>query len=184
MKTRLILLIIFGVASFASAQSSIRNVDFKNFAYSVSCGDADTVSRLTVRNGEYRGIKSSLGDEVYLKIYKVVFGDLDGDRREDAVVLYSCGSGASYVFFRGLIFKMKNRRTTLITEIEGGNKGDGGFYDVRIAKSKLIVERYQVRSTAGSPCCPESIEKTVYKLQGKRLVQIGRPSLRKITSTS
>ncbi len=158
-------------------QSTIRKVDFKNFTYKLSCGTADVASRVTVRDGAYSGAKR--GVDVYLNVYDVKFGDLNGDSRDEAVVLYSCGSGASYVYFRGLVFTLRNRKPVLLTELEGGNKGDGGFHDVAFAKRVLLVQRYQL-ATAGSPCCPELIETTKYKWNGKRLIPIGKPRLRKI----
>jgi hypothetical protein len=181
----LISILFFCFLTVAKAQSTIRKVDFKNFTYNLSCGSADKKSSLTVKSGEFRGNKKSIGtgETVYLKIYEVKFGDFDGDKKEEAVVLYSCSSGASYVYFRGLVFKMKNRKPTFLTDIEGGNKGDGGFHEVRIAKNQLIVERYQLPQ-AGSPCCPAFIETTRYNLKGNRLVPIGRKSVRKISFSS
>lgn len=178
MKTVALVIAAIGLLSVSAfMQSTIRKVDFKNFTYKLSCGTADVASRVTVRNGEYSGDKR--GVDVYLTIYDVKFGDLNGDSREEAVVLYSCGSGASYVYFRGLVFTVRNRRPVLLTELEGGNKGDGGFHDVAFTKRALVVQRYQL-ATAGSPCCPEFIETTKYKLNGKKLVRLGKPKLRKI----
>lgn len=161
------------------AQSNVRKVDFKNFTHSVSCGDADTVSKVRVKNGKYEGVKNSLGDKVYLNVYKVLYGDLNGDKKDEAVVLYSCGSGTSYVYFRGLIYTTRNNKPVLLTNLEGGNKGDGGFYGVHIAKNRLVVQRLQV-GPLGSPCCPETIETTRYRLKGRRLTRVGKSSERKI----
>ncbi len=179
----LTLILIFNFATSTLAQVDVRKVDFKNFTYKLSCGSADKVSPVTVKNGEYSDDKDSIGDRVYLKITDVIFGDINGDRKDEAIVLYSCGSGASYVYIWGLIFTVQNNKPVLLTEIEGGNKGDGGFHDVKIAKNLLIVERYQL-PTAGSPCCPAFIETTKYKLKGKRLIQVGKQTSRKMPSTS
>lgn len=164
-----------------SELTDIRKVDFKNFTYKLSCGSADKVSPVTVKKGEYRGYKDSVGDTVYLKITDVIFGDINGDQKDEAIVLYSCGSGASYVYIWGLIFTIKNNKPLLLSEIEGGNKGDGGFHKVKIINSLLVVERYQL-PVAGSPCCPEFIETTNYKLRGRKLVRVGKQTLRKIES--
>lgn len=173
--------IIFSLAISAQAQTDIHKVDFKNFTYKLSCGDADKITPVKVKNGEYSGDKNGLG-KVYLKIYDVIFGDLNNDQKDEAIVLYSCGSGASYVYFRGLIFKTKNNKPFFSTTIEGGNKGDGGFYKVKIVNNLLIVERYQLRSAAGSACCPEFIETTKYKLKSAKLIRVGKRRLRKISS--
>lgn len=144
MKYLLLFLTLFGGAACVHAQRDIRKVDFKNFTYQLRCGDVDKVSAVTVRNGTYSGYKAGLGGQspyiprearrVFLNVYKVVYGDIDGDKVEDAVVLYMCGSGASYAYFRGLIFRYKNKKPSFVTALEGGNKGDGGFHDVRVVK--------------------------------------------------
>ncbi len=186
MKKLLFLVGLFIFAVPATAQSSVQEVDFKNFTYNLSCGSADKSSFLTVKNGLFDGLKNSfeVGEvEVHLKIYEIKFQDLDGDNKDEAVVLYACGSGASYVYFRGLIFKMKNQKPTLLTEIEGGNKGDGGFHKIHFSGSQLIVERYQL-PPAGSACCPKFIETAKYKLIDDKLVQIGKNRLRKISASN
>lgn len=163
------------------SQSSIRKVDFKNFTHQVSCGDVDTVSKVRVKDGKYSGDKGNTG-RVHLNVYEIVYGDLNGDRKEEAVVLYSCGSGASYVLFRGLIYTTRNNKPVLLTSLEGGNKGDGGFYRVRIAENLLVVQRYQL-GPAGSPCCAETIETSRYRLSGRRLIRVGNTTERKIPQT-
>ena len=183
MKTALLVSILFFCFIIsAKAQTAIQKVDFRNFTYELSCGDADEISPLTVKNGEYRGKKESIADKVYLKIYDVKFGDLNNDEKDEVIVLYACSSGASYVYFRGLIFTMKNHKPILLTELKGGNKGDGGFHDVKIVRNQLFVERYQL-PTAGSPCCPAFIETAKYKLKDKKLIQVGRKTSRKIPSS-
>lgn len=165
------------LAAPAVAQSSIKKVDFKNFSYRLRCGDVDVVSKVAVKGGEYRGDKR--GVDIYLSINKVIYGDLNRDRKDEAIVLYSCGSGASYVYFRGLIFTMDRKRPVFLASLEGGNKGDGGFHEVIIRKGLLVVERYEL-GIAGSPCCPEKIRTTKYRLSGTKLLEIGSPSHRNI----
>ena len=183
MKFILLSITFFYFAIVAQAQSDIRRFDFKNFTYNLSCGSADKKSAVTVKDAEYYGIKDSLNGEVYLKITDVIFGDINGDQKDEAVVLYSCGSGASYVYIWGLIFTMEKNKLILLTELEGGNKGDGGFHKVKISKSLLVVERYQLPN-AGSPCCPAFIETVKYKLKSTKLVQIGKGNLRKLSQSN
>ena len=79
----LIGLLIFAVP--ATAQSSVQEVDFKNFTYNLSCGSADKSSSVTVKNGLFDGLKNSfeVGEvEVHLKIYEIKFQDLDGDNKD------------------------------------------------------------------------------------------------------
>jgi len=187
MRLLLLILTFFFEAFLVPAQSDIRKIDFKNFTYRLRCGDVDSVSPVTVRNGEYSGYKAGLGgadlnfprevQNVFLNVYEVVYGDIDGDKVDEAIVLYACGSGASYVYFRGLIFRYSNKKASFVTALEGGNKGDGGFHDVRVVKGALVVERYQM-GIAGVG--PETIVTTKYKLKAKRLIQLGTPKERNI----
>ncbi len=170
-KLTFLLILLLLVAAGVTAQSNIRNVDFKNFTHKLSCGSADAVSRVRVREGEFRGDKRGIA--VYLQIYKVTYGDINLDGKDEAVVLYSCGSGASYVYIWGLVYGVKNGKPVLLTRLAGGNKSDGGFFDVSIKRNILIVQRYQV-GVAGSPCCAETIETARYRLRGKKLRQVGR----------
>ncbi len=181
MKTLLLALtILLGSTILVQAQANIHKIDFKNFTYRLSCGDADEVSSVTVKRAEYSGDKDGL--DIFLRIYKIIYGDIDSNGKNEAIVLYSCGSGASYAYFRGLIFTIKNKKPVLLTEIEGGNKGDGGFHNVRVVNGLLVVERYQL-STAGSPCCPATIETAKFKLKKTRLVQVGKTASRNIPKT-
>lgn len=178
-KVSLLVFLFVATALPVAAQSNIRSVDFQNFNYRLRCGSADSVSPVRVRNGAYSGRKRGL--DVYLKIYAVEYGDLNNDGQNEAVVLYACGSGASYVYFRGFVFGITRRRPHVLAVVEGGNKGDGGFHDVVVSRNQLVVERYQL-GAAGSPCCPVAIERIRYRLNGRRLVQVGGTSLREISN--
>ncbi len=153
-----------------AAQTGIRKIDFENFTYRLSCGSADRKSLVTARDGFYWGPKPPIkGSNVYLNVYEITYGDLNNDGKEEAVVLYSCGSGASYVYFWGFIYGMQRDRPVLLAEIEGGDNHNGGFEDVTIRDQRLIVQRFQ----SGSPCCQDAVETTTYRLKGNRLVQMG-----------
>jgi len=55
-----VFLLLFLAGIPVSAQSRIRDVDFKNFTHNLSCGTADKVSPVIVRTGEYTGVKKVL----------------------------------------------------------------------------------------------------------------------------
>jgi hypothetical protein len=162
-------------------QSSIRSVNFKNFTYKLRCGDDPKTSSVRAKKGSFSSEIS--GNESYLSIAGVRYGDLNGDGREEAAVTFSCGSGASYVYFGGLVFQIQNRKPALLAEIEGGNKGMGGIVDVQIRNRFLVVKRYRLGS-AGSPCCPDSIETTKYRVYRKRLNKQGRSRSSEIREVS
>jgi hypothetical protein len=177
MMEKLLLLIVLGNASVMAQSQSIRNIDFKNRTYNLLCGDVDRHTSVHIRDGEFHGKK--LGIDTSINLYEVVYGDLTRDGKEEAVILYGCGSGASYAYFRALLFTMKHRGASLVAEIAGGNKGDGGFESVTIRRNMLIVNRYQV-AQAGSACCPILIESSKYRLRNGRLSHVVKPTIRKI----
>lgn len=175
-----IAVIIFGFSIPTKAQTDIRKIDFKNFTYNLSCSPNDKSSIVKIENGKFIGDKN--GEKTFINIIDVKFGDLNFDRKNDAVVKYGCGSGASGYFTRGLLFTIKNKKLTVLSLIEGGDKGDGGISKMKIVKNLLVVKRYEL-PTAGSPCCPAFIETTKYKLKRKKLVRVGKQTLRKISKS-
>ena len=115
--TLLLMLLLFTVCTPSQSKENTRQIDFKNFTYRLSCGSADKETAVTVTNGEYSGLKGSIRDRVNLKITDVMFGDITGDSKDEAVVLYSCGSGASYVYIGGLIFTINKNKPALLAQI-------------------------------------------------------------------
>ena len=177
MKCVVLILLLFAAQAITAQSSNIRRIDFKNRTYSLLCGDADRHSRVRVRGGHFQGKK--LGIETFVNVYEIVYGDVNDDRRDEAIALYMCGSGASYAYFRGLLFGMKGSKPVLLAEIEGGNKSDGGFESVNIRKKRIIVNRYQV-GTAGIGW--QFTATSTYRWRRGRLQLIGQPKLRKISN--
>src|SRR5436190_22650111 len=67
------------------AESDIRKGDFKNFTYLPHCAGEET-QKLTVKNGEYSMEKKMQDyvDRLYFNIFAVSYGDLDGDKSDEA----------------------------------------------------------------------------------------------------
>ena len=85
-----------GAVSDCSAQTKkagtgIRSVDFRNRTYSFNIGGEENTIKL--RNGIY---KEGVGGLIYeVRKNDVVYGDVNGDGKEDAVVRIRLSSGAS-----------------------------------------------------------------------------------------
>lgn len=173
-------LFVFLLTVSAYGQSDIRAVDFKNFTYLVHC-IAETPENVTVKNGEFSIEKQEDGyvDRFYFKVFDISFGDLNGDRRDEAIVLTVCNTGGTGYFSEGYIFSMKAGKPALVARIPGGDRADGGLRTTRVEKSLLVVERNDPGEDGGA-CCPQVIVTTRYRLTGDRIAQVGEETRRDI----
>ena len=166
-----LVMLLFAYA--APSQQPIRSIDFKNFTYNAYCAgeDAETV---TVKDGEYSHEKQEDGyvDRVYFKIFDIAYGDLNGDGRDEAVVLSVCNTGGTGNFSEGYIFTMKGAKPIQAAQIPGGDRAYGGLREASVEKGLLIVESNDVGELGGA-CCPEFVVTTRYRLSGTELVKVG-----------
>lgn len=171
-----ILLSLVCVTSLSTlAQSDIRKVDFKNFTYDVQI--FETKEKLTVKDGSFDRNKDD--DKLYFSASVDSYGDLDGDGKEEAVVLTIMNTGGTGNFSSGIIFTIKGGKPVVMTEFEGGDRAYGGLVSARILNQKLIVEQYDV-GEAGGACCPEFIVTTTLSWNGKELAAVGEPQRREM----
>jgi hypothetical protein len=151
------------------ANDAIRQVDFMNRTYR---GAEATVQ---VRNGRWE----SAEDNSYVNVDRVIYGDLTGDGREEAVVTIGESEGGSGYFTRGEIYTLRDGQVVMVAEVEGGDRGSGGIHNIRIEGGQLIVERLE-----GAANNPEQIETTIYRLNGNNLVQVGEVRRRPFSESS
>ena len=173
-------LFVFLLTGWAYGQSDIRAVDFNNFTYLVQC-IAETPEKVTVKNGEFSMEKQEEGyvDRFYFKVLDVSFGDLNGDRRDEAIVLTVCNTGGTGYFSEGLIFSMKAGKPALVARIPCGDRADGGLRTTRVERGLLVVESNDP-GEGGGACCPQVIITTRYRLAGERIAQVGAETRRDI----
>ena len=170
-----IVLIVLGFAISVTAQTDLRNVDFKNFAYEPSCAP-DEMKKITVKNGNFSQEKQMEGyvDRFDFEIFSVVLGDLDGDKQDEAIVLSTCNTGGSGNFTEGFVYKTVSGKPMLVERIEGGDRAYGGLKSAKVADGFLTVERYDP-GEHGASCCPELILTSKYKMTNGKLVEVGQP---------
>lgn len=161
-----------GLAQSAAARD-IHGVDFRNFGYSPSCMNLVGSTKVAVKtvNGSYT--KKDPADEVTFRVNDVVYGDLNGDGMDEAVVLTVCNTGGSGWFDDGFLYAMRNEKPVLLSQIQGGDRAYGGIRGVRIESGLLKVERLQPE-IAGGAVGVGFIETTTYRLSGSKLLRVGR----------
>src|SRR5689334_16790440 len=96
------LLFLFTLA--AAAQSDIHSVDFKNFTYHPYCA-SEQPQTIRVKNGEYSKETQMDGyvDHFYFTVFGISYGDLNGDGKDEAIVLTKCNTGGTGYFSQGFI---------------------------------------------------------------------------------
>jgi len=169
--------------SSAFAQNDIHSIDFKNFTYSPFCA-GDAPETLTAKDGEFSKETPQDGyvDRLYFNVSDIAYGDLNGDGRDEAIVLTVCNTGGTGNFSEGFVFTMKGAKATMTGRIPGGDRAYGGLRSTRVEKGLLLVDSNDPGKD-GAACCPELILTTTYKVVGNKLTKIGKATSRDIYPT-
>jgi len=168
-----ILAILSPLAMAQSKGGDIHAVDFRNgFTYDVGFGDEPRP--VTVKNGEYSHAADD--EKVYFEVRKVVYGDLTGDGKDEAIVETLLNTGGTGQFTDGLVFEFRGGKAVLVGSLGTGDRADGGVFDVFIRDGKIYDERFGQEHSGA--CCPEYVETHVAVLRAGKLQEIGKPSRR------
>ena len=188
-----------GVAQSGSRQPSstpltdIRRADFLNFTYQSSLCSREYrrngIGRVVrVRNGEFRN------RNVYFAVEenKIIYADVTGDGREDAIVPVNCGAAtANFSRSEVYIYTIQNGRAALLagisdTEMERDYRRsypDAASYwginenGLRVRNGNLEIDVL----ADGSHAAPQYIVPLVYHLTGGTLSLVGSPQRRSAT---
>lgn len=161
----------------ALAQSDIHAIDFKNFTYQPSCtGEEGKEEKITVKDGEFSSEKKEEDyvDRFYFKVFHVAYGDLTGDKADEAVVLTNCNTGGTGNFTEGFVYTMTAGKPAILTRIPGGDRADGGLRDAKIEGGLLSIEFNDPENNGGA-CCPEGTVTQKLKLVKGKLTEDGPP---------
>lgn len=162
--------LLAGLLLAAGTAQPIRQVDFRNFTFETCFDDGPVL----VKNGERR-VKSEfpgVGGDPFFQVRDVVFGDLDNDGQEEAVVDTLCNGGGSGRFTEALLFRWQSGKAVLIDRTGQGDRAAGGLHRVTIAAGRLHVARYGGYS---GDCCADYIETRRFQLKAGKLVPDGAP---------
>ncbi len=174
----------------ADTITDIRQVDFLNFTYPSSLcsqefGKKGIGKTVRVRKGEFKN------KNVYFAVQDnlVIYGDVTGDGREDAIVPIGCGAMmANFSLSEVYIYTIKDGRTTLLAEISDKDmERDYRHYypdtetywgvtgnDLKIRSGNLEIEVF----ADGPHASPKYIVPLEYHLSGESLRLIGKPQRR------
>ena len=170
--------------------TDIRKVDFLNFTYHSSLcsqeyGRKGIGKAVRVRNGEFKN------KNVYFAVAdnKIIYGDVTGDGRDDAIVPISCGAtAANFSLSEVYIYTIKDGRTTLLAKISDKdmerdyrrNYPDAeSYWGVNENGLKVKNGNLEIEVLADGPhASPQYIVTLEYGLSGKTLGLIGKPQRR------
>lgn len=148
--------------------TSIRSVDFQNRTY-----DNTDAGAITVVNGEAEiEIDPEMPDmHGWFNVGAPVYGDIDGDGAEEAIVITSFNGGGTGTFTSGEVYALREGQGVVkLGEIPGGDRGDGGLDDIRIEGGKILVDRNLSTEDDGA-CCPSKLTKEVWTWNGSAFVE-------------
>ena len=170
-----------------TAQTSIRDVDFQNFTYNADycAGEEGKSKKITVKEGKfYKETKEDdFVDRMYYAVYGTEYGDLDGDGKEEAVILSLCNTGGTGNFTEAYVYSLKHGKAVRIMLLSGGDRAFGGLRKAWIEKGILTVESSDAGERGGA-CCPEFVVTNQYRYVGRKLKEVGKEHRREIYPAS
>lgn len=167
--------------------SSIRQIDFSNFAYQGSQGLFPTseyeTEPFTVRDGKSEATTNQYG----MQFQRIEYGDVTGDNSEEAIislyVLTEGSAGVNHVYIYGL----KENKPVFLWGFESGDRASGGLNRAYAENGKLVVELFgrgtQIGGNLGMTepvgyCCPRSSTRTRYEWRNNQFEQSGETEIR------
>jgi len=128
---------------------------------------------LKIINRYISGVAEVSGASEYKEARKIIYGDVDGDRDEDAVVQFTIegeGGGNYYAFYLAVFRNENGKFKPLTDEVVGGKlKRNVALKQIKNGKIYLDTEDYDKDDGA---CCPSIKGKTVYILKNKKLKEV------------
>lgn len=173
-----VVVLLIAAASLFAQQNDIRKVDFQNFTYEPGCAGEDT-TKVTVAGGEFSEEKKvdDYTERFFFKVFNIIYGDLNANKTEEAVILSVCNTGGTGNFTEGFVFSMKRGKPTLVARIPGGDRADGGLRKAWIEKGLLVIEANDSEQARGA-CCPGGTITQKVRLSGNKLLNVGQPMVR------
>lgn len=177
------LVLITALTSAAQAQtgkaSSIKDVDFSNLSYRTAFDGATKQKTIKLAGGKYEeeGLLYELFDQP-------AYGDLNGDKNEEAVVEIKL-SGGSYRAFEVQVFTLQNGSTKMLARLDSDRvlKDYRKYYpktDLHYAGNNPPTIRNGIirieALTEGFFACPKYSAVFSYKFRAGKFILSGKPT--------
>ena len=161
--------------------ATVRSIDWLNRSY-----DSGDMGQVTVVNGEYEFAMDEEGNMVapdyeptdpdaYVErgsfsVSPPIFGDVDGDGAEEAVLVSHFHGGGTGRFSGIDVYAIRDGKDVVLGGIPGGDRGDGGISDVRLEGQVIVVDRMMAMEGDGA-CCPSKLQHERWTWDGKAFVE-------------
>lgn len=159
------------VASDNSVKSPIREIDFGNVRYTNFPNYGTGPNRITLEPGK-------------AKPAFVDYGDVTGDGKEEAFVVFPTPTHGTAIPYHVYIFALENDKLKTLWDFEAGDRGDGGVRRVYSEDARLIIELYGKNKLVGrlyekeeSVCCPTDFTRVRYQFSGNSFHPIDKPEV-------
>jgi hypothetical protein len=150
----------------------VRAIDWQNRAYTLG-----ELGEVTVKDGhadfalsdDDKVVAAGPGSGSY-RVERPLFGDIDGDGVEDAVITGVVSTGGTGHFSDIRIYTVRAGNVVEIGGIPGGDRGDGGIAGVTLDGAVVVVERFQSADGDGA-CCPSQLQHERWTWDGTGFVE-------------
>jgi len=163
-----------------AGRNGILDFDFRNAEYPMENDQAvpmtwkwlPRVPDFYVRLRDGRAEVDRMAPGASVQLLAVAFGDLDGDREDEAVVdlLYRTGGTANWHYVYA--FKRAHGRVVPIGVLKSGSRSNGGLVALRIDKGLLVLDFMDAQKSQGE-CCSNGAIRVAYSLQHSRFDESG-----------
>jgi hypothetical protein len=184
-------LLLCGGSSVLCAQATrnIRAVDFRNHAYpwieregwqsELIWLSTTTPNHVTLKNGRWEFPDLDIPPDLRgklpfagLTLEEVVFGDVTGDAKDEAVVVLREHSGGTQCYYLVYIYTTNPHGLALLAYFRSGDRAAQGLYRVFASGGKLVVDLYDPDKQKGD-CCSSGFLRTQYKWNDHAFVAVG-----------
>lgn len=187
---RLTALLLAAFTANAQTAITIRKIDFDNFSYQWS--DAEPPEDVDqpwhwltsapdqhfravdgIHHFYLHGRDTHVGEPSPLvSVDSVIYGDLDGDGVEEAIVALNYSTGGTMNWNYLYVYKLEGGKPRLLARMETGSRGYGGLVRAFVRNQLLTVDFADPERRVGD-CCSEGYIRARYRWQDGAFVEEG-----------
>ncbi len=174
--------LLLGVAQETlAADQLIRTVDFGNTSVPWEArphvpDQWKWLSTLPTGQLQLQGGRGTPGKGDYVALQRVIYADLMGDGRDEAIVEFRYGTGGSATWSYLHVFTERGGRAECIAVMRAGSRADGGLLKLLVRGRKLEIH-FQDTSRRFADCCSDGAITATYRWDGQTFVETGRRRL-------